>query len=466
MNRTYLLLAATGLLALGAAVVGLPTPPAPPPPPGPSRPPPAVNTPLVQTQQGALTFEGRLSNAVLPVGPHEAYALLTVRAERPRQERRMPVNLALVIDRSGSMRGQKLSDAKRAARILVQRLEPGDRLAIAHYGSDVRVFPSAYVTEEARGRMISFVDAIEDEGATNLSGGLEAGAEALRPFLRDFRANRIILMSDGAPTDGITDEGELGRLARRYQREGMAVSGLGVGEDFNEQLMRGLAEQGGGFYGYIQDSERLVDILQREVDQAASTLARGVELRLTLPEGVKDAQALGVPSRAEGGERVIPLYDLAGGQEASVTVRLTLDLGERPEPLPVLHARLHYRDVETERAVEQELHFTARTDRGAATGYDAMDPEVRVAVTRALGAREMQAAAEAMKQGDRTRALGMLDKARTLFGSSADALAGEVADVESTQAAYLNAQDETSVKREALKLHNKSLKSFGQSNAY
>src|SRR6218665_3976894 len=151
MNRTYLLLAATGLLALGAAVVGLPTPPAPPPPPGPSRPPPAVNTPLVQTQQGALTFEGRLSSAVLPVGPHEAYALLTVRAERPRQERRMPVNLALVIDRSGSMRGQKLSDGKRAARILVQRLEPGDRLAIAHYGSGVGGFPPADAGEEGRG---------------------------------------------------------------------------------------------------------------------------------------------------------------------------------------------------------------------------------------------------------------------------------------------------------------------------
>jgi Ca-activated chloride channel homolog len=95
-----------------------------------------------------------------------------------------------------------------------------------------------------------------------------------------------------------------------------------------------------------------------------------------------------------------------------------------------------------------------------------LDREVRVYAVRALGARELQAAAEEMKRGNRDRALGMLDNARSLFGTSADALAGELADVDRTRAAYLNAQDETAVKREALQLHRKSLKTFGQNNSY
>ena len=95
-----------------------------------------------------------------------------------------------------------------------------------------------------------------------------------------------------------------------------------------------------------------------------------------------------------------------------------------------------------------------------------LDQEVRVHAVRALGAREMQAAAEEMKRGNRQKALSLLDNARGLFGSSAEALAGELADVDQTKAAYLNAQDETSVKREALQLHRKSLKTFGQNNAY
>jgi Ca-activated chloride channel family protein len=95
-----------------------------------------------------------------------------------------------------------------------------------------------------------------------------------------------------------------------------------------------------------------------------------------------------------------------------------------------------------------------------------LDPDVGLAVTRALGASQMQAAAEAMKQGDRERALDMLGNVRRLFGASSSALAGEMQEVEQTEAAYRNAQDETSVRREALKLHRKSLRSFGQNNSY
>lgn len=467
MNRTHLLLATAVLLSLGAVVVGLPrqkdtshTVARP------GEAPTGVVLQPTTARNGALTLEGKLSGAYLAAGPSEAYAALTVRADKPREEKRLPVSLALVIDRSGSMRGQKLSDAKLAARMLVERLNDGDRLALVHYGTDVRVFASQPVSHETRQQMLAFVDAIEDEGSTNLSGGLEAAALELRPYVHDFRVSRILLLSDGEPTEGLTSEPELRRLAATYQHEGMTVSGLGVGEDINERVMRGLAEQGGGFYGYIQDSERLADIFRRELEQAAGTLARAVELRLELPEGVTDAEVLGVSARREGRELVVPLYDLAGGQEARVVVKLTLGLEAVDVPRSVLGARLRYWDVEAARQVEVALGLSAKVTEDEALVRANLDQEVRVYAVRALGARQMQAAAEEMKRGNRERALGLLDNARGLFGTSAEALSGELADVDQTRAAYLNARDETSVKREALQLHRKSLKTFGQNNSY
>jgi Ca-activated chloride channel family protein len=468
MNRTTLLLATTGLLALAAVGVGLPRQKdtshtlA-----QPGEAPTGVVLPPATAKDGALTLKGKLSGAWLMAGPSEAYAVLTVRADSPREVKRVPVSLALVIDRSGSMRGQKLTDAKQAARLLVQRLGAEDRLALVHYGSDVRVFPSQQVTEEVRQRMLEFVEAIEDDGATNISGGLQAAAQELRPYVERFRVSRILLLSDGHPTEGLVEDGELLKLADNYQHEGMTVSGLGVGDEFNERLMRGMAEQGGGFYGYIQDSEKLADILRRELEQAAGTLARGVELRLELPEGVVDVEVMGVPARREGNTRVVRLYDLAGGQEAQVVVKLTLDLGATPgADRGVLGVRLRYQDVEAARPVETNLPLSAQVTDDEALVRAHLDQEVRVHAVKALGARELQAAAEEMKRGNRQKALGMLDNARALFGSSAQALSGELADVERTKAAYLNAQDETSVKREALQLHRKSLKTFGQNNSY
>ncbi|ATB34892.1 hypothetical protein CYFUS_000299 [Cystobacter fuscus] len=461
MNRTHLLLALTTLLALGALVIGLPSlqPPAAKTPSGTVRPP-------VTAHEGVLTLEGKLSGAYVRTGPSEAHALFTVRANSLPTQRRMPVNLALVIDRSGSMRGQKLADARRAARMLVGRLETGDRLALVHYGSDVHVQPSEEITPASRDRMISFVNSIDDEGGTNLSGGLEAGAEALRPHVKDYRVSRIILLSDGEPTEGIVDEARLGRLAADYQHEGIAVSGLGVGEQFNERLMRGLAEQGGGFYGYLQDSERLAEILGRELKQATGTLARGVRLRLELPQGVTSAEALGVAAVQEDSALLIPLYDLSGGQEVRVVVKLNLAM-EVPSPARTLvSARLDYNDLVADKPVRMELELGAAVTEDEELVRARMDPDVGVAVTRALGASQMQAAAEAMKQGDRTRALDMLGNVRRLFGASSSALSGEMHEVEQTEAAYRDAQDETSVRREALKLHRKSLQSFGQNNSY
>ncbi|MBN1203961.1 MAG: VWA domain-containing protein [Myxococcaceae bacterium] len=469
MNRTTLLLSAAGLLALGALALGLPKPP-----PTtdtthtvvlPDEQQPTMTLPLISSGPGALTLEGKLSGAYVQSGPSEAFAVLEVKAHAPKEQRRVPVNVALVIDRSGSMRGPKLTDARSAAREFVQRLTAEDRLALVHYGTDVTTFPSTLVTEEVRARMLAFVDGIQDEGSTNISGGLEAAAQQLRPYVSQYRVSRAILISDGQPTTGLVREEELTGLARRLRGEGIAVSGLGVGEGFNENLMQGIAEQGGGFTGFLR-SDQLAEVFTRELEQATRTVARGVEVRLELPPQVTHAEVMGMNATREGTTVRVPLYDMAGGQSARLVVKLTLATEPSEQPLELLAATVRYVDVEQDRRAEARVALSARSTEELAVVRAHLDKEVRVHAVRALGTQQLRAAAEEMKKGNRTAALDFMGNARKLFGASASALAGDLAELDRTQAAYENAQDGAAQRDEARQLQKKTMKNFGYNNAY
>ncbi|MFP2911939.1 vWA domain-containing protein [Pyxidicoccus sp. 3LFB2] len=475
MNRTLLLLAVGGLLAVGALVVGMPPPPPPPPVTDtshtvsqPDEPQATVTLPLATStpSDGALTLTGKLSGAYVQTGTSEAFAWLELKARPAEAGRRVPVNLALVIDRSGSMSGQKLSDAKRAARELVVRLTAEDRLAFIDYGTDVKVLPSRPVTEDVRGELLKTIDALRDDGSTNISGGLTEAARSLRPHLREYRVSRAILLSDGQPTAGMVREQDLYTLVRSMRDEGITVSALGVGADFQEELMRGMAEQGGGFSGFIDDSARLAEVFSRELDQATSTVARRVELELELPPEVQTAAVLGVPSTRQGNVLKVPLYDLSGGQSVRLVVKLTLQTSRADGALDVVGARARYVDVAKDVAADTGLRLGARLTGDAALVRANLDRDVRVHATRALGTQHMLAAAEEMKRGNRQAARGLLDNARRVFGTSASALSGELAELDQTEAAYGNASDDEEVRRESRRLLKKTMTNFGQNNAY
>jgi Ca-activated chloride channel homolog len=417
------------------------------------------------TGPGALTLEGKLSGAWVHAGPSEAFAVLEVKARAPRERRRVPANVALVIDRSGSMRGQKLDAAKQAAREFISRVSAEDRVTLVHYGTDVTVFPATLAADEARARMHAFVDGIEDAGSTNISGALEAAAQQLRGATEAFKVSRIILLSDGQPTAGLVREEQLTALARNLRGLGIAVSGLGVGEDFNENLMQGIADQGGGFSGFLR-SDQLAEVFTRELEQATGTVARAVEVRLTLPPAVRAAEVLGVTAVREGNTVRVPLYDMAGGQSARLVVKLSLETRPSDKPVELLVATVHSIDVETEGPAQARLALTALSTEDATVVRAHLDKDVRVHAHRALGTQQMRAAAEEMKRGNRQSALNLMGSARSFFGASASALSGDIADLDRTRDAYEHAQSESERRGQARSLQSKSIKNFGQENAY
>lgn len=468
MSRTQLFLAAAILLSAAALVVRPPRrADGPRPPPSPTRqvatvrpfvPPPAV-IPAAAFASGPVSLTARLGHRVLPAKPSRVFARIDLAARAEGVERaRQPIAIALVLDRSGSMAGEKLESARGAALELIDSLREGDELAILHYGSDVTTSARVRIDADSRGSLRERVSAIRSEGGTNISEALSAGKQALAGF---EGARRLILVSDGQPTEGIVGSQSLAAMAGRAREEGIAVSALGVGVDYNDELMRGLANYGGGFYAFLPRASQLRPILQRELDQATRTVASSVQLRLRAQPGARIRQIFDFPHVADAPGRTaeVSVYDLAGGGTAQLLLELEVD----PGAAALLDVELEYWTPEKERrAAVVKLEATRSEDEAALEA--GRDLEVEADGLRAVGGRQIAEATRAFEAGDRKRGFELFESVRQLFGSSAEALSGDLAALEAAEAS-LGSSSGSALKSEA-KSVRKSSGYFGMSNSY
>jgi Ca-activated chloride channel homolog len=174
-----------------------------------------------------------------------------------RRSDRLPLNIAVVIDHSGSMAGAKIEKTKQAAMELIDQLTPQDNLALVEFDNTVEVlFPSQHVVD--REALKAQVQRIQPGGSTALYAGVEAGGNQLLEIeSRTDRINRVILLSDGLANVGPSSTSALKALGRSLSHRGVSVSTIGVGDDYNEDLMTGLAEASDANYYYVKDAEKL-----------------------------------------------------------------------------------------------------------------------------------------------------------------------------------------------------------------
>ncbi|HET9451976.1 MAG TPA: VWA domain-containing protein [Aggregicoccus sp.] len=460
MNRTVTFLALAGALALTALVLGLPpsgTPPAARPPAPPS---------LPAQGEGALRLSGRLSHPVVPRGGSELFVTVDVLGAQVPGSARSPVSLALVIDRSGSMAGEKLAQARRAARHLVGLLGPEDRLALVDYGSDVRGLPLLAATPANRERMLRYVERLTDEGGTNLGAGLQEGARQLRSVRGGVR--RLILVSDGQPTEGVTDSQALVAQARALRAEGLTVSAIGVGSDYDERLMQALAEQGAGAYGFLEDARQLATLFQRDLQQASTAVAREVTLSFELPEGVQLAEVLGYASETRGRTVRVPLADFSAGQLERVVARLQLEGGKEAGTLvPVTGLRLSYTDLTEGGARESSAALGARVTERSEEVLASQDKEATVVATRARAAKNLERAAAAFGGGRLEEARGLLQANQQLLEQAGEvatpaAVAADVAAQAEVLAGMEQAGDAAAVGSAVKAARSKARKDYGR----
>lgn len=299
-------------------------------------------------------------------------------AERP------PLNLALVLDRSGSMESKgKLEYLKRAAATLIDRLDPRDRLAVIEYDDTISVlWPSAPV--EAPRMVKSLIEGLSPRGSTDLSGGMMRGVDEARPHRDPGAVTRVLLLSDGLANRGVTDPRAIRALVRGARRDGVPISTLGLGLDYDEDLMQDIAENAGGRYYYIEHPNQMAGIFQRELSSLFRTVARDAELRFESGPAVREVQVYGAEATTRDGVTRIALEDFFGGEDRTLLVRLTV-VARHAGEVGLGTLRLSYRDVAAEERheVASEMTVEATQDRAAIEGSANGEVVVEVALAEA-----------------------------------------------------------------------------------
>jgi Ca-activated chloride channel family protein len=294
-------------------------------------------------------------DVLLKGSPQEVVVKIDLRAIADRQRhRRTPLNLAVVLDKSGSMTGAKLEKTKQAAMQLVDRLAPNDVFSLVIFSDEARVLVPAQKVEDKEA-LKEKIEGIEAGGSTALYAGVKTGARQLQEYFSSKRINRVILLSDGLANVGPSSTRDLRRLGHELAESGISVTTIGVGDDYNEDLMAGLAEASDANYYYVQDTEKLPEIFARELGELLTVAAREIRIEITCPDGVKPLGFIGRSEKFENQTASVNLSQFALGQNRYLMLRCLVD-GTAPE---VARARVSYTD-ELDNGSEQSTSAVAK----------------------------------------------------------------------------------------------------------
>jgi Ca-activated chloride channel family protein len=281
-----------------------------------------------------VTLTCRLNKAYLPVMNTQqlVYLLITAQPSSSMTRVQMPLNLGLVLDKSGSMQGQKIQNLREAAKLVVDRLGPQDAVSIVAF-SDRKylVAESQLVTDKET--LKKQINRIRDGGGTAISGGMSQGLHELDKTAAPDRISRMLLLTDGQ-TFG--DESQCLKLGKMAGDRGIVVNALGLGDDWNEDLLDQIAEASGGVADFIDSPDKIIAFFDRAVKSMQDTVVQSASMTLRLANAITPRQVWQVlPVISNLGYRPlsdrdvqVPLGELEKGQPRSMLVELLV--GPRP----------------------------------------------------------------------------------------------------------------------------------------
>jgi Ca-activated chloride channel family protein len=392
-----------------------------------------------------VTINCTLNKPHLPVLKTQqlAYVYIQVEAGESIAEVRTPLNIALVLDKSGSMEGAKIISLRKAAKNVIDMLDPDDYVSIIAFSD--RVYPIVTSTQAAnKVDLKKEIDGIRDGGGTAMSGGMRRGMGELEKQLSPDRLNRMLLLTDG---ETFGDESDCRQLGTEMESKGIVIQALGLGEDWNEDLLDEVAENSGGRADFVEKPEEISDVFQTTVQRMQATAMQNAELVLRLVNGVTPRQVWQVTPIIENlGYR--PLSDEAVqvqlgevDKDEGISLLVELLISPRPEgAFRIAQAEVNYDvpalglvgekvrtdimidfssdanltkqyDAETMNLVEKVTAFKLQTRalNAAKMGdVDGASRQLRAAATRLLQVGEKQLAEAAMEEAKNLEEQGQM----------------------------------------------------------
>jgi Ca-activated chloride channel family protein len=295
-----------------------------------------------------LRVEGRVGQERLTPG-QSTFLLVELRGDEAAPAARSPVDLSLVIDKSGSMRGARLRHALDAAAGSVQRLSDGDSVAVLAFDERVQTVVAPTVIDNAsRGRVLDALRAIAVGGNTCLSCGVEAGLDQLG-FGRAGagRVATMLVLSDGEANRGLRDVPGFRLMAGRARERSVAITTVGVDVSYNEQVLSALALESNGRHYFVENDAALPRVFEGEAQAATSALASGAEAAVTLAPGVELERVFDRTFTRAGRRINVPLGAFTRGETKTVLLQVRTPAGGSPGPVALADVDVTYHDQTT-----------------------------------------------------------------------------------------------------------------------
>lgn len=291
--------------------------------------------------ESGLDLQIKLGNSEIDTVGGKAYLLLNLIASDTVIENRSPVNLALVIDRSGSMSGDKIKYVRRAAISAINMLdEQLDIVSTIIYDDEIDViYPAQRVDKKKLKSLIE--ERVTDRGSTALHGGLMRGVEEALKKKDKNNVTRVLLLSDGLANVGITDPEFIAVDSRKSYEKGLSITTLGVGSDYNENLMVAIAKNGHGNYYFIEKPDQIEEIFSKEFASLLSVVAKDIKIKLIPLNRTKIEQAIGY----ELMDKKIEANNIFSGAKSRFLFEIYVPRGNRDSKLDIFKIEVSYFDI-------------------------------------------------------------------------------------------------------------------------
>jgi Ca-activated chloride channel family protein len=380
----------------------------------------------ITAQAKEIKLRAELGTPVVEAGlKQKAYLKISLTGfELTGDAERTPANIALVLDESGSMSGDKIEKAREAALLAVDLLNSDDILSVISYDSRVSVLVPATRVDDKRA-IRKAIKAMKANGKTALFAGVSKGAKEVRKFMNEERVNRVILLSDGQANVGPSTPTELGELGMSLGKEGISVTTIGLGAGYNEDLMANLAGYSDGNHAFVEDAEDLVKIFNYEFGDVLSVVAQDLLIRIELDDGIKPLRILGRDGEIIGREVTTRMNQLYSDQEKYILLEVEVPEGKADESRDLANVSVTYRNMASKRTddVSDKVRISYTASKKAVEA--ALNTSVVTETTKQVANEMSKKALRLRDEGKRKQAEEVLNRSAEYVRSQGSLLGGQ-----------------------------------------